>query len=79
MFSFFFVFYVPFFSQSFIELSALTVSAAACGWSFYHIDQLAGWIFVPYVAWLGFATFLNYTIFKLNQSDKSIQKGDKNL
>lgn len=52
--------------QSMVELAALTVSAAACGRAFYHINPVAGWIFVPYVAWLSFATFLNYTIYKIN-------------
>lgn len=55
--------------QSLVELTALTVSAAACGRVFYHINPVAGWIFVPYVAWLSFATFLNYTIYKINGRD----------
>lgn len=55
--------------QSLVELGALTLSAAACGRVFYHINPVAGWIFVPYVAWLSFATFLNYTIYKLNERD----------
>lgn len=55
--------------QSLVEITALTVSAAACGRAFYHINPVAGWIFVPYVAWLSFATFLNYTIYRINGRD----------
>lgn len=55
--------------QSLAESVVLTVSAAACGRAFYHINPVAGWIFAPYVAWLSFATFLNYTIYKTNGRD----------
>ena len=33
---------------------------------FIAIDRLAGWLFVPYIAWVGFAAVLNLSIFLLN-------------
>lgn len=34
---------------------------------FYKIDQKASFILLPYLAWVSFATILNYNIFLLNQ------------
>ncbi|MFC3562677.1 TspO/MBR family protein [Pedobacter jamesrossensis] len=33
---------------------------------FYKINKLAGLIFIPYILWVSFASFLNYNIFILN-------------
>lgn len=45
---------------------ALTATAAACGHAFYNVNTVAGWLFAPYLAWLSYATLLNYSIYKLN-------------
>lgn len=55
--------------QSLAEIVVLTVLAVACGGAFYRINPVAGWIFVPYAAWLSFATFLNYTVYEMNGHD----------
>lgn len=34
---------------------------------FYRIDKLAGWLLVPYIAWVSFATVLNTTVWLLNR------------
>lgn len=34
--------------------------------SFYKVDKLAAWLLVPYLAWVTFAAYLNYTIWTLN-------------
>lgn len=52
--------------QSCVEIVALTATAAATGCAFYNIDKTAGLLFVPYLAWLSFATFLNYSVYKMN-------------
>ncbi|XP_023170324.1 translocator protein isoform X1 [Drosophila hydei] len=49
-----------------IDIVALTATAGACGVLFYRVNQTAGLLFLPYMAWLGFATALNYAMWKLN-------------
>lgn len=44
----------------------LTGAAAICGISFYKINPLAGQLFVPYLAWLAYASVLNFSYYKLN-------------
>lgn len=34
---------------------------------FYRTDRLAGYLFIPYGAWVAFATYLNTAIFMLNR------------
>ncbi|MBC6111267.1 TspO/MBR family protein [Pedobacter fastidiosus] len=41
----------------FIVINALT---------FYKIDKWAGYLFIPYILWVSFASFLTYNIFILN-------------
>ncbi|KAK0657650.1 TspO/MBR-related protein [Cercophora newfieldiana] len=44
-----------------------------------RVDELAGWLLVPYVAWLGFATYLSAGTGYLNDwdlSDRSVEKKD---
>ncbi|KAM7350351.1 translocator protein [Cochliomyia hominivorax] len=57
-----------------IDLVALTASASACGVLFYKINKVAGYLFIPYLAWLGFATLLNYSVYKLNASEEKEDK-----
>ncbi|WP_293860207.1 TspO/MBR family protein [uncultured Alsobacter sp.] len=33
---------------------------------FARIDRIAGWLFVPYLAWVAFAAVLNYGVWSLN-------------
>jgi hypothetical protein len=40
--------------------------ATITGWSFYKVKPVAGWLFVPYVAFLIFANKLNAAIIALN-------------
>ncbi|XP_055845817.1 translocator protein [Episyrphus balteatus] len=53
-----------------IELLALTATSSVCGLLFYKTNKVAGLIFIPYVAWLSFASLLNYDVYKLNRGDK---------
>lgn len=52
--------------KSSIEIVALTGFAAATGVAFFNINKYTAFAFVPYLAWLSFASFLNYTIYRLN-------------
>ena len=33
---------------------------------FYRIHKIAAWLMIPYLLWVSFATFLNYTLYTLN-------------
>ena len=34
---------------------------------FWRVDRVAGWLFVPYLGWVTFATALNFSIWRLNR------------
>jgi tryptophan-rich sensory protein len=34
--------------------------------AFWRVKKSAGWLMVRYLAWVSFATVLNYTIWRLN-------------
>jgi benzodiazapine receptor len=34
--------------------------------AFFHVSPLAGWLMVPYLLWVTFASGLNFTIWRLN-------------
>ena len=49
-----------------IEILTLWVVILATLLSFWRISPIAGWLFVPYLAWVSFATILNLEIWRLN-------------
>jgi benzodiazapine receptor len=51
---------------AFLEIIALAIFIIALMMSFYKIDKRASWLLAPYLAWVSFAAFLNYTIWQLN-------------
>lgn len=48
------------------EISVLLVFILITTFLFWKINTWAGILMLPYIAWVSFATFLNYTILKLN-------------
>ena len=51
---------------AFAEIAMLWVSIVATTATFFKRSRPAGWLFVPYLAWVSFAGFLNFTIWRLN-------------
>lgn len=49
-----------------IELCVLAALILATMILFWRRDRLAGWLFLPYLAWTSFATALNYAFWSLN-------------
>lgn len=45
---------------------ALLALILATAWQFFRVDRLAGYLFVPYILWVSFATYLNFAILRLN-------------
>ena len=51
---------------SFLWLVILLVLAIINAVLFYDINRVAGWLLLPYIAWLSFAAYLNYMVWMLN-------------
>lgn len=51
-----------------VEIVVLWVAILLTLLSFHRVSPAAGWLFVPYLAWVSFATFLNFTLWRLNPS-----------
>lgn len=51
-----------------IEIVALWISIVVSILLFYRYSKLAAALLVPYLLWVTFAMFLNYTIWSLNQN-----------
>jgi translocator protein len=61
----FFKFHSPGIALIDIFLMAITISLTIYYFSF--ISRLAAWLLVPYIAWVSFATVLNYNIWWMNR------------
>lgn len=49
-----------------VDVVLLWLSITATIALFWPVSTLAGWLMVPYLAWVSFAAFLNLTILRLN-------------
>ncbi len=49
-----------------LEILVLWIAIAATIWSFRKISPPAAWMLAPYLAWVSFASCLNYAIWTLN-------------
>jgi translocator protein len=49
-----------------VEILTLWAAIFATLLSFWKISTIAGWLFVPYLAWVSFATILNFEIWRFN-------------
>ncbi len=51
---------------AFAEMLALWVAIVITLVLFWRVQRLAGVLLVPYLLWVSFAAFLNFTLWKLN-------------
>jgi len=51
---------------AFIEIMALWIMIVATIVTFSKISKTAAWLLVPYILWVSFAAYLNYSIWMLN-------------
>jgi translocator protein len=51
---------------AFAEITLLWCAILATTLSFARTSPLAGWLFVPYLAWVTFAAVLNFTLARMN-------------
>lgn len=49
-----------------VEIIALWLAILVTQLSFLRVSVVAGLMFVPYLAWVSFAAFLNYTLWRMN-------------
>lgn len=65
MWSFIF-FYAHQIGVALVEIVFLLIFVVINALVFYKIDKPAGLLFIPYILWVSFATYLTYSIFRLN-------------
>jgi tryptophan-rich sensory protein len=53
---------------AFAEIVTLWLAIVATTIAFFRCSKPAGWLLVPYLAWVSFAAVLNFTIWRLNLS-----------
>ncbi|QGQ22024.1 tryptophan-rich sensory protein [Gimesia benthica] len=51
---------------AFAEIVILWLAVTATTVTFFRYSSVAGWLMVPYLAWVSFASVLNFTIWRLN-------------
>ena len=49
-----------------VEIVILWLAIVATTVAFFGCSEIAGWLMVPYLAWVSFASVLNFTIWQLN-------------
>ena len=52
-----------------LDIGALTGLVAGMTWLFWGVDEVAGMLCLPYLCWVGFASYLNYSIVKMNPGE----------
>lgn len=50
-----------------LDILLLVIFIILCINSFSKMNEIAAWLFVPYLAWVGFASLLNFSIWRLNR------------
>jgi tryptophan-rich sensory protein len=51
---------------SFVVILALWLAVLVTLLSFLRVSKPAGWLLAPYLAWVTFAAFLNFTLWRMN-------------
>jgi translocator protein len=54
-----------------VHIATLLIVIIINGLMFYQVDRIAGYLFIPYIAWVSFATVLSATIWRLNSTSSS--------
>ena len=51
---------------AFLDVSALGLLIVGTVLAFHGIRPLAAWLLLPYLAWVGYAGALNFTVWRMN-------------
>lgn len=49
-----------------LEIVFLWLAILATTLSFWRVNRLAAWLFVPYLVWVAYAASLNFAIWRMN-------------
>lgn len=60
-----------------VTAGGLTTTAIAVSYYFFKVDKLAGYLTLPYIAWLGYATALNYDVWIKNAQGPAAEHARK--
>ncbi len=60
----FFSLHLP--NLAFFEIIALLISIIYLIINFYRVSKVGAWLLLPYLIWVGFAAYLNYSLWILN-------------
>ena len=52
---------------AFVEIIILWLAILATIYSFSAVSGLAAWLLVPYILWVSFAAYLNFSVWRLNK------------
>lgn len=55
-------------AAAFVEVLLLLGMVALTAWTFHRVRPLAGWLMTPYIAWVGFASLLTYSVWQGNRA-----------
>jgi tryptophan-rich sensory protein len=50
-----------------LDIAVLLAAIVFTTLAFFAVDRVAGWLFVPYLAWVAFASYLNAGVWLLNR------------
>ena len=50
-----------------VNIALLWLTIVMCLIRFWAVDPQAGWLFVPYLLWVSFASLLNFELWRLNR------------
>ena len=53
---------------AFVEIIVLCLAIFATTVAFFRCSKIASWLLVPYLAWVSFASVLNFAIWRMNMS-----------
>ena len=53
-------------AAAFVEILILWCAILATTITFWRVRPVAGWLMLPYLGWVGYASFLNFSIWRMN-------------